>query len=295
MLPWSVMAKAGWPSFTAAFTRSAIRAAPSSIENSVCVCRCVNEPEVTALPLPPGRLSTGGPGSVDRVTAVSFRVRPYSPGVTPGAPNGAPIPARRASEVGAGALPRGRRTRRQAPLADLLELGPRRHLLDDEGGLDPVEQALQPSDELGLGDPQLGLGRRRVGVESDGHAVELGHQVGGEPARELAQRLLVDLAEADPACLVQRGLTDLVEQLLDHRADPHDLGRLPDRLAGELVLEPAGRDHLVGRDRVERALLLRTVLRWHGPDDREWSRAGAEGSLRVGAARPRAAPASRPT
>ena len=36
MLPWSVMPIAGWPSATAAPTMSPIRAAPSSIENSVC-------------------------------------------------------------------------------------------------------------------------------------------------------------------------------------------------------------------------------------------------------------------
>jgi hypothetical protein len=42
MLPWSVMPSAGWPSATAACTRSLTRAAPSSMENSVWVCRCVH-------------------------------------------------------------------------------------------------------------------------------------------------------------------------------------------------------------------------------------------------------------
>ena len=36
MLPWSVIPIAGWPSVTAAATTSPIRAAPSSIEYSVC-------------------------------------------------------------------------------------------------------------------------------------------------------------------------------------------------------------------------------------------------------------------
>jgi hypothetical protein len=36
MLPWSVMPMAGCPSAAAAATTSATRAAPSSIENSVC-------------------------------------------------------------------------------------------------------------------------------------------------------------------------------------------------------------------------------------------------------------------
>ena len=41
MLPWSVIPMAGWPSAAAAPTTSAIRAAPSSIEYSVCTWRCV--------------------------------------------------------------------------------------------------------------------------------------------------------------------------------------------------------------------------------------------------------------
>ena len=47
---------------------------------------------------------------------------------------------------------------------------------------------------------------------------------------QLADRLLVDLAEPGAARLVERGAAHLVEQLLDHRPDPHDLGRLLDRL-----------------------------------------------------------------
>ncbi len=54
MLPWSVMPTAGWPSAAAVATTSPIRAAPSSIEYSVCRCRWTNE--LAALrqrPLPP--------------------------------------------------------------------------------------------------------------------------------------------------------------------------------------------------------------------------------------------------
>ena len=43
MLPWSVIAIAGWPSATAAATTSSTRAAPSSIEYSVWLCRWANE------------------------------------------------------------------------------------------------------------------------------------------------------------------------------------------------------------------------------------------------------------
>src|SRR3954453_18481769 len=43
MLPWSVIPTAGWPSAAAVATTSAMRAAPSSIENSVWRCRWTNE------------------------------------------------------------------------------------------------------------------------------------------------------------------------------------------------------------------------------------------------------------
>src|SRR6202050_4204107 len=50
MFPWSVIPRAGWPSATAALTRSPTRAAPSSMENSVWVCRCVNDRSDTGPP-----------------------------------------------------------------------------------------------------------------------------------------------------------------------------------------------------------------------------------------------------
>jgi hypothetical protein len=57
------------------------------------------------------------------------------------------------SEVRTG--PRGRALARtgEAAVANFLELTARRHLLGHQGGLDPVKQALEPTDELGLGDP----------------------------------------------------------------------------------------------------------------------------------------------
>ena len=42
MLPWSVIAICGMPSPLHAANRSLSRAAPSSIEYSVCTCRCAN-------------------------------------------------------------------------------------------------------------------------------------------------------------------------------------------------------------------------------------------------------------
>ena len=69
---------------------------------------------------------------------------------------------------------------RQRP-AHLLELRPGGHLLGEQGGLDAVEQALQPADQLGLGDPQLGLARRVVLGERQREPLELLDQFGGQP------------------------------------------------------------------------------------------------------------------
>src|SRR5688572_2334658 len=48
--------------------------------------------------------------------------------------------------------------RRQAALPELLELLAGLHLLREQRRLDPVEQPLEPPDQLGLGDAELGLG-----------------------------------------------------------------------------------------------------------------------------------------
>ncbi len=50
MLPWSVIPIAGWPSAAARAMTSGIRAAPSSIENSVCWCRWVNDAPTDGFP-----------------------------------------------------------------------------------------------------------------------------------------------------------------------------------------------------------------------------------------------------
>jgi hypothetical protein len=47
-----------------------------------------------------------------------------------------------------------------------------RHLLGEERGLDAVEQPLEPADQLGLGDPELGVGGRSR-AERAGQPVEL--------------------------------------------------------------------------------------------------------------------------
>jgi hypothetical protein len=91
-----------------------------------------------------------------------------------------------------------------------------------------VEQALEPPDELGLGDADLGVGGDAL--HRRGQRGELLLQVGREHVLELADRSLVDLAEPDPPGLVERRLAGVLEQLSDHRRDPQELRGLRDRL-----------------------------------------------------------------
>ena len=95
-------------------------------------------------------------------------------------------------------------TRRRQAAAHLLELRPGGHLLGVDRGLDAVEEPLEPADQLGLGDPQLGVGRGRVLGERQRQPLQLLDQLGREPGLELLDRGLVDLLEPDPAGLVER-------------------------------------------------------------------------------------------
>jgi len=118
---------------------------------------------------------------------------------------------------------------REAALLHLLQLLPRRHLLREQRRLDAVEQTFEPADERRLRDAQLGLRRGRL-AERERQLRQLLLQVGRQALSELVHRHLVDLAQARPALVVERSLSDLVEQLPDHRADAHDLRGLLDRL-----------------------------------------------------------------
>src|SRR5271168_3599657 len=138
--------------------------------------------------------------------------------------------------------------------AHLLKLRPRRHLLREERGLNAVEEALEPADELGLRHPQLRLAWRRV-PERQRQPLKLLDQLRGEAVLKLLDGVLVDLLQPRPALLVERRGLNLLKQLADHRADPHDLGRLLDHLGygalrravPDLVLSaPDG--HAVGSD-----------------------------------------------
>ncbi len=150
----------------------------------------------------------------------------------------------------------GLHARRQR--AHLLQLGLGGHLLGDERGLDAVEEALEPADELGLRDAQLGVGGLLV-LERQGDPLQLGDELGGEAVLELGDRAVVDLGEAGAAAVVERAAAHLLEELLDHRPDAHHLGRLLDEVgrvartvvAGAVVVVlrgAVGDTHAVGRD-----------------------------------------------
>ena len=53
-----------------------------------------------------------------------------------------------------------------------------RHLLREERGLDALDEALEPADELGLDDPELGLGGDVIVAEGQRDAVELLSEIG---------------------------------------------------------------------------------------------------------------------
>ena len=111
-------------------------------------------------------------------------------------------------------------------MPQLIELGFRGHLLCEQGRLNAMEQPLEPSDELGLRDAKLGVARRRVAGEREGEPVELQDQFWRQALLQFLYRLLVDLAKTGASGFVQRSALHLLEQLLDHRPDPHDLRRL---------------------------------------------------------------------
>ena len=185
MLPWSVMPRAGWPSAAAAADDLADPG--GAVEHRVLGV----DVEVGEAVSHPGRLLAR------RITRLWFTrtVRP----------------ADGTSEVGAGTRAR-RRARRAGPgppagswPLHLLELLAGGHLLGEQGGLDAVEQALEPADQLGLGDAQLGPGR---GVRrSNGWArrASSSRRSGDSADGQLGDRGLVDLPEALPAGLVELG------------------------------------------------------------------------------------------
>ena len=207
MLPWSVMPIAGWPSAAAAATTSSIRAAPSSIEYSVCTWRWVKLNRATWRVSSSAR-STAGVHSNPQALSTSLwmndtavistvavpppRTAPIDGGRSRPAPRGRCRARRRQ-----GRSPARRRPDRPGPgpgragRASARAAGARRHLLGEQRGLDAVEQALEPADELGLGDPQLGVGgrcRRRRAGEPPSSSCRSGDRASAELARPRSRR-----------------------------------------------------------------------------------------------------------
>src|SRR6202012_3691597 len=71
---------------------------------------------------------------------------------------------------------------------------------------------------------------RRVVLERQRQPVKLRDEFRCEPVFQLLDGILVDLLQPGPALLVKRSGLALLEQLPDHRADPHHLGGLLDHL-----------------------------------------------------------------
>ena len=92
-----------------------------------------------------------------------------------------------------------------------------------------MEQALEPSHELRLGDPDLGVARNTRHRRRQRGKLVL--QVGREHVGELAHRSLVDLPQPDPPGFIQGGGPRLLKELADHACDPEQLRRLRDSLA----------------------------------------------------------------
>jgi hypothetical protein len=91
-----------------------------------------------------------------------------------------------------------------------------------------VEQALRPADQLGLRDPQL-TARHRVVREQERD--RSARRLGCEPASSsLIERSWISRSRFRPPRREGR-TANLLEQLLDHAADPHDLRGLVDGLA----------------------------------------------------------------
>ncbi len=159
------------------------------------------------------------------------------------------------------------RPARREGAAHLLQLGPRRHLLREQGRLDAVEEALQPAHQLGLGNPEFGLGGNGLLGERERQALQFLHELRGQAVLQLLDRGGMDVLEPDPARLVERRGTYLFQELLDHAADPHDLGGLFDhfrhRDLARLVIGVADRRPVLSHDQDVRGAVLRPFTPRH--------------------------------
>ena len=121
-------------------------------------------------------------------------------------------------------------------------------MLGREGGLDAVEEALQPANQLGLGDPQLRVRRRSVRGEGQGDPFQLLDQCRRETVLQFLDGAFMDSGQPCPRRVVERGGFHFVQELLHHGADPHHLRGFVHEileLAG-LGAGPSGRRGLAG-------------------------------------------------
>src|SRR3954452_14447854 len=158
------MPSAGWPSATALATRSSRRAAPSSIENSVWTWRCVNESPTWALP--PLR-SNGWIANLHHCDSHPTQTSQHP---------SSQVGARTIGHVdGAWRTLCARHTRHRArrQLPHLFELLAGGYLLGEERRLDAMEQALEPADQLSLGNTQFRVGGHLAVLERQGQVAQL--------------------------------------------------------------------------------------------------------------------------
>src|SRR5690606_19048514 len=172
---------------------------------------------------PQRRWTTSSPGAAELVGERP----PRRPWATSSGTVGAARRAPTASDVAGARTGGGLRTVRA--LHQLtphpLELLAGRHLLGDQRRLDPVEQALEPADQLRLGHAELDLGGHRALGEVEGQLAELRRELGRQGRLELGDRALVDVAQLTPGRLVQRRAAERFEQLLADGPGADDLGR----------------------------------------------------------------------
>jgi hypothetical protein len=218
MLPWSVMPIAGWPSAAAAATSSSRRAAPSSIENSVWTCRWVNESIGSSI--------RGDPAGSYTAVVPTFRDRRVKCATGRSQRS---VPGRRITGRCRGARPDRARPGPWPPGSWRICSSCWRAAIcwaNSVAWMPWNSPSSQPTSWAWAIRSSASLGRHLVVAKGRASARQLVAAGRATAPLELLDRRLVDLGAAARGWLVERRLADLVEELLDHRADPHHLGRL---------------------------------------------------------------------
>ena len=130
------------------------------------------------------------------------------------------------------------------PPLHLLELRLSRHLLCPERRLDALEKPLEPSDQLGLRNADLGLGWC-LSLEGHKDRIEFFFEVVGEHVAQFIDRAVIDVEKPLTSEVVHAGRTNFFEHRTRHRSDTNQLGRFADE--GALVLRRSvgcGLNHL---------------------------------------------------